>query len=52
MPRVTFTKEFTWVNPNGRGMITFPAGYSGLVTTEQAKRAVAAGAIKETKRAK
>lgn len=52
MPRVTFIRDYDWQIPGKRGMISFKAGWSGLVTTPQAEAARAAGVLKETKRAK
>lgn len=50
MPRVKFAKNYDWPVPGKRSMIAFKAGWSGMVTTQQAKDAEAAGALeKKTK---
>jgi hypothetical protein len=54
MPRVTFIRDYDWQIPGKRGMIAFPAGWSGLITTPQAEAARAAGvlALPQPKRVK
>lgn len=47
MPRVSFIKDYDWPIPGKRGMIAFKAGWSGLITTQQAKDAKAAGVLKK-----
>lgn len=45
MPRVLFTQDFDWAPPefNGRWLVAYKAGWSGLVTTPCATAAIAAG---------
>lgn len=45
MPRVVFTQDFDWAPPefNGRWLVAYKAGWSGLVTTPCATVAIAAG---------
>ena len=45
MPRVTFIRNYDWPIPGKRGMIAFKAGWSGLITTQQAKDAKQAGVL-------
>jgi hypothetical protein len=45
VPRVTFARNYDWPIPGKRGMIAFKAGWSGLITTQQAKDAKAAGVL-------
>lgn len=45
MPRVKFAKNFDWVVPGSRAMVSFKAGWSGMVTTPQARDAQAAGVL-------
>jgi hypothetical protein len=45
VPRVTFIRDYDWQIPGKRGMIAFPAGWSGLITTPQAEAARAAGVL-------
>lgn len=45
MPRVKFAKDYDWPIPGKRAMIAFKAGWSGLVTSPQARDAARAGAL-------
>lgn len=47
MPRVKFAKDYDWPIPGKRAMIAFKAGWSGLVTSPQARDAARAGALVE-----
>lgn len=48
MPRILFTHNYDWAPPefNGRWVIAYKAGWSGLVTTPCAAAAIAAGKAK------
>jgi hypothetical protein len=52
MPRVTFIRDHDWQIPGKRGMISFKAGWSGLITTPQAEAARAAGVLAKPARKK
>lgn len=45
MPRIIFTHDYDWAPPefNGRWLVAYKAGWSGLVTTPCAAAAIAAG---------
>lgn len=45
MPRVTFSQKWHWNMQGGKVTIIFPAGYSGLITTEQYNQALAEGVL-------
>lgn len=47
--RVAFTSQFEYRFPNRMGMISFPAGYRGLVKDEVADAAFAAGVAEPEK---